>query len=214
MKITRTFGLGTALAIAALVGCGGNSSGGGFTTSVPSGTKLTSLTPQQAMQLCTDFDATATNTLTPDLCRLLAIEATALSLSFSSTGQPSDATLRMTCTQAYNNCLSGDGGVTTTSNCDPSTFTTEPSTCTATVGDLTMCANESVTTAKQEVAGLPSCSSVTSANLISALATLAANADAGTSMSATCTALESNCNTGSSSSSTVGLVTAMQRLRK
>jgi hypothetical protein len=120
----------------------------------------------------------------------------------------------MTCTQAYNNCLSGDGGVTTTSNCDPSTFTTEPSTCTATVGDLTMCANESVTTAKQEVAGLPSCSSVTSANLISALATLAANADAGTSMSATCTALESNCNTGSSSSSTVGLVTAMQRLRK
>lgn len=215
MKITRTFGLGTALAIAALVGCGGNSSGGGFTTSVPSGTKLTSLTPQQAMQLCTDFDTYATTALTPDLCKLLAIEATALSLSFSSTAQPSDAVLQMTCTQAYNNCLSGDGGVTTTSNCDPTTFTTEPSTCTATVGDVTMCANADLTTAKQEEAGLPSCSSVTAANLISALATLAAEADAGTSMSATCTALESNCNTGSSSSSsTVGLVTAMKRLRK
>ena len=194
MKITCTSGLGTVLAIAALVGCGGNSSGGGFSTSVPSGTKLTSLTPQQATQLCTDIDTYATNALTPDLCKLLAIEATALSLSFSSTGQPSDATLQMTCTQGYNSCLSGDGGVTSTSSCDSSTFTTEPSTCTATVGDLTMCANADLASAKQELAGLPSCSSVTSANLISALATLASNADAGTSMSATCTALESNCN--------------------
>ena len=118
MKVTSMFGLGTALAIAALVGCGGNSSGGGFTTSVPSGTKLTSLTPQQAMQLCTDFDAYGTAALTPDLCKLVAIEATALSLSFSSTGQPSDAMLQMTCTQTYNGCLSGDGGVTTTSGCE------------------------------------------------------------------------------------------------
>ena len=213
MKITSTFGLGTALAIAAMVGCGGNSSGGAFTTSVPSGTKLTSLTPQQATQLCTDFDA-ATSALTPDLCKLLAIESTALALSFSSTGQPSDATLQMTCTQTYNNCLSGDGGITSTSSCDPSTFTSEPSTCTATVGDVTMCANADLAMAKQEVAGLPSCSSVTASNLTSALATLAANADAGTSMSATCTALQSNCNGGSSSSSTVGLVTAARRLRK
>ena len=171
MQITHKLGLGGFLAIAALVGCGGNSSGGGFTTSVPSGTKLTSLTPQQAMQLCTDFDAFGTTALTPDVCKLLAIEATALSLSFSSTGQPSDATLQMTCTQSYNNCLSGgDGGVTSTSSCDPSTFTTEPSTCTATVGDLTTCTNADLATAKQEVAGLPSCSSVTSSNLISALA--------------------------------------------
>jgi hypothetical protein len=132
-----------------------------------------------------------------------------------STAQPSDATLRATCSQTYNSCLSGgDGGITSTSSCDPSTFTTEPSTCTATVGDLTMCANASVTATNQEVAGLPSCSSVTAANLVSALATLAAQADAGTSMSATCTELQSNCNTGASSPATVGLVTAARRLRK
>jgi hypothetical protein len=215
MKMISKLVLGGALAIAALVGCGGNSSGGGFTTSVPSGTKLTSLTPQQAMQLCTDFDTYATTALTPDLCKLLAIEETALSLSFSSTAQPSDATLRMTCTQTYNSCLSGgDGGITTTSSCDPSTFTTEPATCTATVGDVTMCTNASVTATKQELAELPSCNSVTAANLISSLATIAAQADAGTSMSATCTELESNCNMGSSSSSTVALVTAARRLRK
>jgi len=214
MKTTGKLGLGGALVIAALVGCGGNSSGGGFTTSVPSGTKLTSLTPQQATQLCTDLDSYATTALTPDLCKLLAIEATALSLSLSSTA-PSDATLRTTCTQAYNSCVGGgDGGVTTTSSCDPSTLTTQPSTCTATVGDLTTCANDSVTATNKEVAGLPSCSSVTAANLLSALATLASQADAGTSISATCTELESTCNTGSSSSSTVGLVTAARRLRR
>ncbi len=213
MQMTSKLLLGGALAIVALVGCGGNSSGGGFTTSVPSGTKLTSLTPQQAMQLCTDFDTSATTALTPDLCKLLAIEATALSLSYPGAGQQSDATLRMTCSQTYNSCLGGDGGITTTSNCDPSTFTTEPATCTATVGEVTMCFNADLNATNQQVAALPSCSSVTSANLISALATIAAQADAGTSMSATCTALEAGCNMGSSSS-TVGLVTAARRLRK
>jgi hypothetical protein len=220
MQITSKLGLGGALAIAALVGCGGSSGGGagggGFTTSVPAGTKLSSLTPQQAMQLCTDVDNYGNSTLTPDLCKLIAIEETALTLelSTSSTGQPSNATLQTACTQTYNGCLSGDGGITTTSNCDPSTFTTEPSTCTATVGDLTMCANATITTTNQELAQLPSCSSVTAANLTSALATIAAEADAGTSMSATCTALESNCNEGSSSSSTVDLVAAARRLRR
>jgi hypothetical protein len=214
MRMTSKLVLGGALAIVAVVGCGGNSSGGGFTTSVPSGTKLTSLTPQQATQLCTDFDSYATTALTPDLCKLLAIEATALSLSVSG-AQPSDATLRTTCSQTYNSCLSGgDGGITTTSSCDPSTFTSEPSTCTATVGDLTMCVNADLTATNQELATLPSCGSVTAANLISSLQTLAAQADAGTPMSATCTALESSCNAGSSSSATVGLVTAARRLRK
>jgi hypothetical protein len=207
--------LGGALALVALVGCGGNSSGGEFTTSVPSGTKLTSLTPQQATQLCTDFENYATTTLTPDLCKLLAIEATALSLSISSGAQPSDATLRTTCTQTYDSCLSGgDGGITTTSSCDSSTLTSEPSTCTSTVGDLTMCVNASLTSTNQAVAALPSCSAVTAENLISSLQSLAAQADAGAPMSATCTALESNCSTASSSSSMVGLVTAARRLRK
>jgi hypothetical protein len=220
MQITNKLGFGGALAIAALLGCGGgsgsgggSSGGGSFTTSVPSGTKLTALTPQQATQLCTDAD-NYTTTLTPDLCKLLAIETTALTLELSGTAPPSDAMLQAACTQAYNDCLSGDGGFTSTSSCDPSTFTSEPSTCTATVGDLTTCVNADFATTKQELAQVPSCSSVTSANLISALATIGAEADAGTSMSATCTALESNCDTGSSSSSTVGLVTAARRLRK
>jgi hypothetical protein len=216
MQITNKLGLGGALAIAVLMGCGGGgSSGGGFTTSVPSGTKLTSLTPQQATQLCSDFDNFATNSLTPDLCKLIAIEDTALTLLSSTTTQPSNTALQMACNQAYNSCLTGgDGGLTTTSGCDPSHFTGEPSICTATVGDLTMCTNADLTMANQELAQLPSCSSVTADNLTSALATLAAEADAGTSMSATCTALQSNCDTGSSSSSPASLLAASRRFRK
>jgi hypothetical protein len=232
MQITNKLGFGGALVFAALMGCGSSGGGGGtgggggrsgsgsggssggFTTSVPAGTKLTSLTSQQATQLCTDINNYGTNALAPDLCKLIAIESTALTLLSSSTAQPSNAMLQAACTQAYDACLSGDGGLTTTSNCDPSTFTSEPSTCTATVGDLTMCANADLTTTNQELAQLPSCSSVTATNLVSALATLEAEADAGTSTSATCTALESNCNTGSSPPSTVGLVTAARRLRK
>jgi hypothetical protein len=213
MKMISKLVLGGALAIAALVGCGGNSSGGGFTTSVPSGTKLTSLTPQQATQLCSDLDKYAKAAETADLCKLLAVETTAF--SFSSTEQPSDATLQMACTQVYNSCLDGgDGGVKTSDSCDPSTFANQPSTCTATVGDVTACTNDTVTATKKEVAVLPDCSSVTAANLISGLAALASQADGGTSMSAACTELESNCDTGASSSSTVGLVTAARRLRK
>ncbi len=216
MKITSTFGLGTALAIAALVGCGGNSSGGGFTTSVPSGTKLTSLTPQQAMQLCTDFDAYATNALTPDLCKLLAIEATALSLSFSSTGQPSDAMLQMTCTQTYNNCLSGgDGGITSTSNCDPSDLH-DPSRPPVRRRSVTSRCAPTPTSPppNRKWRASPAAARSRRRTCSPRWRRSRPNADAGTSMSATCTALESNCNGGSSSSSTVGLVTAMKRLRK
>ena len=115
MQITNKLGFGGALVFAALIGCGssggsggtggsggrsgsgsGGSGSGGFTTSVPSGTKLTSLTSQQAMQLCTDANSFS-NALTPDLCQLLAVETTALALSFSSTA-PSDAMLQTACT--------------------------------------------------------------------------------------------------------------------
>ena len=215
MKITRTFGLGTALAIAALVGCGGNSSGGGFTTSVPSGTKLTSLTPQQAMQLCTDFNASTTDALAPDLCKLLAIEVTALSLSFSSTGQPSDATLQMACTQSLQRLSERRRGLHEHQQLRP-LHLHRPSRRPARQPSVTSrCAPTPISPPpNRSWRASPAAARSPSANLISALATLAANADAGTSMSATCTALESNCNTGSSSSSTVGLVTAMKRLRK
>src|ERR1700690_3035545 len=133
--LSRILGFGRVVTIAALIGCGSSGGGGGggggsFTTSVPAGTKLTALTPAQAMQLCNDFSAYERNTLKTVLCDLSGLLAAALS------GGTTDADLRTACTQGYNSCLSADGGLTTTSSCDSTTFSGEPSTCQATVGDL------------------------------------------------------------------------------
>jgi hypothetical protein len=176
----KGLGFGVLVAAAALIGCGSSSPAGGtgsggntgsggkgsggtgsggtngagaFTTSVPSGTKLTGLTTGQATQLCADFNTYAQKTLAPALCTTLGI----LSAEFS--GATSDADLQAACTAGYNSCLTSDGG--TTSGCTASTVMTEPAACTATVGDLTTCANAMGDANNQ----IPSCSTLTAASL-------------------------------------------------
>ena len=90
----RGLGLGGVVAIVALVGCGSSGtggtggstgtgtgggtgsgtggttgSGGPFTTSVPSGTKVTGLTAAQAAQLCSDVESYVDNNFFPAICR-------------------------------------------------------------------------------------------------------------------------------------------------
>jgi hypothetical protein len=186
--------------VAALIGCGSSSSGGGggsFTTSVPAGTKLTALTPAQGTQLCTDFASYESKTLTTDVCKTIGLEVAELAVAEAAaagSAAPSDAALQMACTQSYNGCLSGDGGVTTTSTCTSTTFSGEPSTCTATVGDLETCANDQTTAVNQLYGSLPSCASLTSASLASALATLSADGGSSSAEPASCTKFDSQCN--------------------
>ena len=176
----KGLGLGGLVALAALIGCGssspaggtgsggntgsggtgsggtgsgGTNGGGSFTTSVPSGTKLTGLTSGQATQLCTDFNNYSQNILAPALCTTLGI----LAAEFS--GATSDADLQAACTAGYNSCLTSDGG--TTSSCTASAVMTEPAACTATVGDLTTCLN-SMGSGNNQV---PTCSTLTAASL-------------------------------------------------
>ena len=186
--LSRILGFGRVVTLAALIGCGSSSTsgagGGSFTTSVPAGTKLTALTPAQAMQLCNDFSAYETKTLKTVLCDLSGLLAAALS------GGTTDADLRTACTQGYNSCLSADGGLTTTSSCDSTTFSGEPSTCQATVGDLQKCANDETTASNQAYGSLPSCSTLTAANLASALS---ADAGAGPAEPASCSMFDAQC---------------------
>ncbi len=180
-------GVGTisVVAVAMLVGCGsgsgsggsgggGGSSGGGkgggsgnssgtFTTSVPGSTPLTGLSGPQATQLCNDFGTYAEATLTPELCKVEGLLLAALS------GGTTDAMLRTACASGYQSCLASDAGATVTCN-----LTAAPSTCTATVGDLTACLNQSSTATDQ----IPSCSTLTAAMLATFLA------DGGSSSSA------------------------------
>jgi hypothetical protein len=135
-------------------GGGGSSGSGPFTTSVPSSTPLTGLSGAQQTQLCKDFTAYADTTLVPALCKSVGLLLAAFS------GGTTDADLQTACAAGYASCLASDGGATVT--CSPNAT---PSTCTATVGDLTACFNAQSAAAAQ----IPSCSSLTAASLASAL---------------------------------------------
>ena len=157
-------------------GTGGGSGTGTFSTSVPSGTKLSNISSTQATQLCNDFNTYATNTLNPYFCREIGIFGAAFG------GGTTDAEVQAACTAAYNSCLTGN----TTTMCDPTMLASNngSATCTATVGDLTSCLNDSTGPLK----ALPTCSSLTVAGLA------AMSADAGTSTSPASCAPVNNCN--------------------
>jgi hypothetical protein len=210
----KTVRLSGALAIAALVGCGGSSSGGGggFTTSVPSGTKLTALTPAQAQQLCTDFDSYAAklDSKTNDCKESGFFAAEETELEYTSPAA-TDAQLQMSCTAGYNACLSADGGYTTsTSDCDPTNLGSEPTTCTATVGDATTCFNDLLTIENNFYASIPSCSSLTTASLNAAIAAMSTDGGA-VALPASCTKFDATCSTSSSTNTYLGLVKAHRR---
>lgn len=170
-------------------GTGGTSGGGTFTTSVPSGTKLTALTPAQGMQLCNDLNTYFQGTLSSVLCKEAGVEAAVFLQAFNSAS--TDAQLQMACQQSYDDCLHPDGGATTsTDNCNPSS---EPATCQATVGDLKTCVDDQATAYQQLSASLPSCSSLTAAKVASFLSS---GADAGTTAGndpPSCTKFDSTC---------------------
>jgi hypothetical protein len=168
-------------------GSGGVSGGGTFTTSVSSSTKLTGLSSAQATQLCNDVNHYSQTTLAPSTCKLSGILGAFTLLIGNSSA--TNAQLQAACTSAYNACLSGDGG-TVTGTCDPTAIMSSPSTCTATVGDVSTCLNAEGSEVVQIYATIPSCSEVTAANITSTFA------DAGTGPTdpASCMTLDSmNC---------------------
>ena len=182
--------------VAALVGCGSSSGGGGggFSTSVPSGTKLASLTTAQAAQLCTDlttYENTQSTTQTADFCKSVGIDA-AFSAQAGSTTPLTDAQVQNDCTIGYTECTSADGGVSGGVNCDSTTFAGAPTTCTASVSDVQKCISDMNAADVTYFAAVPSCSALTAANLSTAEAML--NGDGGNSGGApepaSCTTLE------------------------
>jgi len=132
---------------------GGSSGSGPFTTSVPGNTPLTGLSGTQQTQLCKDFTTYADSTLAPALCKLDGLLAAAF------TGGTTDADVQAACAAGYSACLTADGGSTVMCNQNGA-----PSTCTATVGDLTSCLNMQTAAFAQ----IPSCSSLTVASLAGA----------------------------------------------
>ncbi len=141
---------------------------GTFTSSVPSGTKLTALSGGQATQLCDDVDNYVNSAFVPVLCTdiraLLGPQAAYNDL----TANPSatDAELRAACAAELaeaGSCNNIDASVANT--CSASSFATVPSTCTATVGDYATCVNAIDPSYVQYGTAVPSCGTLTVASL-------------------------------------------------
>jgi hypothetical protein len=155
------------------------SGGSGFTTSVPSGTKITGLTSAQATQLCADAENYVENTYLPALCATftpsLGIDAARKYLQDNPSA--TSAQLQTACAQSEADAgtcpftFDPDGGM---GSCDISSI---PATCQATVGDETKCANDTIATIVETINAIPKCSSLTAASLSAYLA-----ADGGGSM--------------------------------
>jgi hypothetical protein len=132
----------------------GGSTGGTFTSSIPAGTPLNTLTPSQLQTLCSEGDAFLAPyrpTIDDFGCRLEAVFLAGL-------GASTDAEARTACQQFYDQCKAS--GSTSTTMCNA-----PAADCMATVGELTACINDQAPLFSSALNSLPSCSTLTLADL-------------------------------------------------
>jgi hypothetical protein len=207
---------GTLLAMATLLGCNSSSSsGGGFSTSPPGGSALEALSPAQTTQLCDDLDAYLTKLVTsPSACQ--TIGAFAAGEYAAANPAAIDQTLQQFCAAAVAACAippadagradasasaHPDAAGTDAGRTDAGRTDTGPSDaglpagtrcgstvgCTATVSQVSACANDSGPALATFEAMFPACGMVTRAKL----ATL--QLDAGPMEPTSCTVLDNEC---------------------
>jgi hypothetical protein len=168
---------------------GGGTGGGSFTTSVPSDTKLSALTPAQQAQICADEEHyLSEGTFFSNFCRIIALQTLSGALNEPLT----DAQLQAGCASDYTGCLSADGGVTGSgTTCNLSNVGSQ---CMGSVGDYLACSNDDIAKINQLAASLPSCSTITMSTLATAAAAIQGDAGFNTSP-ASCAPID-GCNTG------------------
>ena len=206
MHSQRGLGRWALLVIVALAGCGssggkassdggtggttgGGTGGGSFTTSVPSGTKLSALTPTQQAQICADEEHyLSEGTFFSNFCQIVALQTLSRALNEPLT----DAQLQTGCASDYTSCLSADSGVTGSgTTCDLSNVGSQ---CTGTVGDYLTCSNDDIAKINRLAASLPSCSTITKSTLATAAAAIQGDAGFNT-LPAGCAPID-GCSTG------------------
>jgi|GEM_PF-5175824 len=139
--VRSTFGFvaGFALLVSA---CGGDSDSETFQTSVGSTKTVDKLTPAETAQFCKDGDAFAKDfekTFTPKLCKVAGLLATT----------------KAECDMLVNACLKEE------SEPDQSSGMCEPLTdCTATVGEVQKCLNDTIATFSAYLDKFPSCAQI------------------------------------------------------
>jgi hypothetical protein len=176
-------------------GCGGGGGGGPtFSTSVPSGSAVNTLTPAQLTQLCNDI-ASFTSKELPSTSSCQAATVAVVAQQAASNSGLSDAELQLLCVNEMSvvcSVLAEDAGVAGSPDGGASSCGSGAN-CTATVGQITTCLNDRGAATARYESMFPACSAVTRAKLA------AINFDAGIAEPASCTALQSTCPSFSSS---------------
>ena len=144
-------GTGGSSSTGGVVGMGGSSSTGGSVTSLSGDKPLTTLTPADVAQLCTDTYAYFGNAIPQaTACKWRGLR-TAVSSS-----SPTDTDLQAACTAPETNCLQGGPGPTDIPSCPDI-----PSNCTATVADYSTCMGDEVAAFTRAVGELADCATAT-----------------------------------------------------
>jgi hypothetical protein len=164
---------------------GSTSAGGAFSTNVPASTSLSSLSPAQLTELCSELsnylnNGAFTKSASDYECKVLAVVAGAAAKT--------DAEAQAACTASYGACKPDAGPAPATGQC-----TAPPATCTATVGDLKACLNAYSTTFATLDASVPTCDKLTVAQAQSSLAALAGDGGTGLTTPAACVSYQAKC---------------------
>lgn len=168
-----------------LARCGGGDRTGTFSTSFSGDRPVNGLSSSEITTLCADLAKYASNSgLKQDNCLLAGFLTASSEASVLSTA--TDAELQAACSQTSTICL------TTTPNCP----VPAPADCTATVGELTACANDVAAQTHLLASKVPACSGIKRADI-------GANSSVGTALAhqpTSCQSYQAKCS-GSSSSS-------------
>lgn len=161
----------------------GSNSGspGDFDTGLPANTPISDLTDAEIAGLCSKFDEFySTGSVGTDLkefsCRFSGIFAAALG------GADTDAKAQAACKTAYDACVVAP--TETTEECGKPTGM-----CTATIGEIEACANDSAKALQQLTSSFPSCSELTLADLMD----LGGGGDTESQQPASCATVEMKC---------------------
>lgn len=175
MTTNQEWTLSVAIACGALIACGGNGAGssGPFRSGLPQdeiGSKLNDSDKQRLCDALKSYYST-NNAFETASCKLAGAIAAGFAFLFQPTG--GDPALRKSCSDARDSCLRSplmpDGGVGFVCN-------RPGSECSATVGEIETCINDSVMTAEDLAARLPECEKLSAKDLSSS------SSDAGSTM--------------------------------
>jgi hypothetical protein len=188
VKGIRVLGIFVALAA---VGCGSSSTngdggggGGSFNTTVSGNKSLSSLSDADKTQLCKDVDTfLKTPAVVTAQCKLAGFLAAALVAGFDDNA--TDAMLKTTCSQAITSCTSGGGDASSGDSMNMCTTDKFPSTCTATVAELSACIQDFPKMSDN----VPDCNSITR----SSLSADGGGGPTGTPSTTACDALSTKC---------------------